>query len=93
MQTYGWSLSRAAKTRGVENCLECIIYSFEVNLMVLSLVLTRKYNYANSYVKWELFEVVYSFKIDYFSCGYLKTIIFNVWFIFSMLQSRTELSS
>ncbi len=53
-------------------------------------VLIRKYNIPNSYVKRELFEVIYSFQIDYFSCRYFQTIKFNVWFILSMPQSGTE---
>ena len=74
-------LSRASNICSVENCLESIIYSFEVNLMVLSPVLIRKYNIPNSYVKRELFEVIYSFQIAYFSCRYFQTFMFNVWLI------------
>ena len=68
------------------------LFLFEVNLMVRWPVLIRKYNIPNSYVKRELFEVIHSFKFDYFSCRYFKTIIFNVWLIFSMLQSGTTIT-
>ncbi len=80
-------LCRAGNIWSVENCLERIIYSFEVNPMVLLPVLIRKYNIPNSYVKRELLEVIYSFQTDYFSCRYFQTFMFNVWLISSMTQS------
>ena len=78
------------KVRGVEIGLECNIYSVDVNSLLPMPVLIRKYNIPNSYVKRELFEVIYSFEIDYFSCRYFQTIIFNVWLILSMPQSGTK---
>ncbi len=62
-------LSRGEKVRGVEIGLECIVYSVDVNPMVLKPVLAGKYNIPNSYVKRELSEVIYSFQIDYLSCS------------------------
>ena len=41
------------------------IHSVDVNSLLPMPVLIRKYNIPNSYEKRELFEVIYSFQIDY----------------------------